>query len=218
MIRLQDNPPMTLSTAISLDDVNQRWTAAYCKPRQEKALAWDLCRHEVPYFLPMVMRETSSGGRRRRNLYPMFQSYLFFAGDEDDRLTVLKTNRLVRLVEISPAEQPLFRREISSLELVLRTLPGEIKFYPNIVEGQRVQIIGGPMAGTEGTILNAENKVKLWIGVSLMGAGAIVEIHADLVEPIAEQPKQESPTGQIEYHVGGGKFIATSGIRRAARK
>ncbi len=52
------------------------------------------------------------------------------------------------------------------------------------------------MAGTEGIILNVENKGKLWIGVSLMGAGVTVEIHADLVEPIAEQSKQKSLTGQ----------------------
>ena len=109
---------------------------AYCKPRQEKALAWDLCRRDVNYFLPMVLRETSSGGRRRRNLYPLFPSYLFFAGDELDRLAVLKTERVVRLIEISDAEQPRFRGEIASLETALVRAPESLELYPRLVPGR----------------------------------------------------------------------------------
>jgi len=129
MLRLQDNPPISLPSLASLDAAPGNWTAIYCKPRQEKSLAWDLCRKEVPYFLPMVLRETSSGGRRRRNLYPMFKSYVFFADDYDERLTVSKTNRLVQFVEIDPAAQPSFRSELSSLELTLRTTPEDLKLY-----------------------------------------------------------------------------------------
>lgn len=216
MLRLKDNPPLTWPDPAALP-INEsatqhwaglNWTVAYCKPRQEKSLAWDLCRNEVPYFLPMVMRETYSGGRRRRNLHPMFKSYLFFAGGEDERLAVLKTNRLVQLVPICPAEQPSFRRQINSLELALRVAPDKLELYSHIVEGSRVQIIGGPLKGVEGVILKAENKTRLWIGVNLMGAGATVEIHADLIEPVGEVPAPT--TTQIEYHVGGGKFIATT--------
>lgn len=203
MLRLQDNPPMTLPSLATLDMAPGSWTAVYCKPRQEKALAWELCRREVPYFLPMVLRETSSGGRRRRNMYPMFKSYLFFAGEDRERLAVQKTNRLVQLVEIDPAEQPSFRREISSLELALRTAPEEVDLHSQLVTGKRVQIIGGPMKGAEGVLLSTNNLSKLWIGVTLMGAGATVEIHADLVEPLANESLEEAATGQIEYHVQG---------------
>ncbi len=202
MLRFQDNPPLTLPSLATLSIAPGIWTAAYCKPRQEKALAWDLCRREIPYFLPMVLRETSSGGRRRRNLYPMFTSYLFFAGEEHERLEVLKTNRLVSLVEIDSAEQPIFRQEISSLELALRTAPDSLELHPQIVAGKRVLITGGPMKGAEGLVLSADNLTKLWIGVTMMGAGATVEIHADMVEPLDEL-ERKSPVGQIEYHVEG---------------
>ncbi len=213
MLRLQDNPPMKLPTVAMLDEVRGSWVAAYCKPRQEKSLAWDLCRLEVPYFLPMILRETSSGGRRRRNLYPMFPSYLFFAGEERERLAALKTNRLVRLVEIDPSAQPRFRREISSLELALREAPDKIELHPHLVTGKRVQITGGPMKGAVGVILSADNLAKLWIGVTMMGAGATVEIHADLVEPLAEGllhdgQHAEATTGQIELPIGAGKHVA----------
>ncbi len=197
-----------LPTVGALDTSPGEWTVIYTKPRQEKALAWDLCRCEVPYFLPMVFRETSSGGRRRRNLYPMFKSYLFFAGGEQERLAVLKTNRLVHFIEIDPAEQSSFRREIGSLELALRTAPEKIELHPQLVTGKRVQIIGGPMKGTEGIILSTDNSTKLWVGVTMMGAGATVEIHADLVEPLADKQSRATSNGQIELPVGAGQHVA----------
>ncbi len=203
MLSTQDNPPMKLPSLATLDLAPGKWTVAYCKPRQEKSLARDLCRREVPYFLPMILRETSSGGRRRSSWFPMFKSYLFFAGEEHERLQVLKTNRLVQLVEIDPAAQSTFRQEISSLELALRTAPKELELYPQLVTGKRVQIIGGPMKGAEGIILNANNFTKLWIGVSMMGAGATIEIHADLVEPLTEEPNKKAANGKVEYHVQG---------------
>lgn len=211
MLRLQDNPPMKFPPEGKLNTALGDWTAAYCKPRQEKALAHDLCRLKVPYFLPMIYRETSSGGRRRRNLYPMFKSYLFFAGGEDKRLAVTKTNRLVNLVEISAANQETFRREISSLELALREAPEQIELYPQLAVGKRVLVTGGPMKGAEGIILDAKNPTRLWIGVTIMGSGASVEIHADLVDPqIDDSSGPEPGDGKIEYRIGAGQTVDLS--------
>src|SRR5688572_11411870 len=98
MLQLKDNPP-SIWPADALDQLPLgAWVAAYCRPRQEKALAWDLYKKGVAYFLPMVLRETSSGGRRRRNLYPLFPSYLFIAGREEDRVAGLKTDRIVQII------------------------------------------------------------------------------------------------------------------------
>ena len=165
-----------------LSGASRKWSVAYCKPRQEKALGWDLCRRNVEYFLPMVLRETSSGGRRRRNYYPLFPSYLFFAGGEQERLAVLKTERVARLIEIKDAEQSQFQREIASLETALAHCPESIELYPRLVPGARVRIKGGPMRDVEGVVMQADNKRKLWLAVSVLGVGATVEIHADLVE------------------------------------
>src|SRR5688500_590018 len=105
MLALRENPPTTWPGNLPLSEITADWAVAYCKPRQEKCLAWDLCRKEITYFLPMVYRETSSGGRRRRNLYPLFPSYLFFVSGDAERLSVLKTDRVVRLIDISESEQ-----------------------------------------------------------------------------------------------------------------
>lgn len=192
---------MTLPDGPSLDDDATVWTAAYSKPRQEKALAWDLCHSGVPYFLPMIYRETSSGGRRRRNLYPMFKSYIFCAGDEAGRLAALRTRRTVSFIPIKEAGQGIFRREIAALELGLRTAPTSIELYPRLVEGASVRVTAGPMAGVEGVILDSGNKTRLLLRVTLMGAGATVEIHPDLVEPCDPSPIDSRPTVEVVYDI-----------------
>ena len=173
---------MARPASAPIAEVLARWTVAYCKPRQEKALAWDLCRHEVNYFLPMVLKQTSSGGRRRRNLYPLFASYLFFAGDDLDRTAVLRTERVVRLIEINEAEQPQFRREIAALEAALVRSPESLELYPRLERGELVRVKSGPMKDVEGVVLQSHSRRRLLLGVSVLGVGATVEIHADLVE------------------------------------
>lgn len=199
---------MTLPGGPPLEAVPHPWTAVYTKPRQEKAVAGELERRGVSYFLPLAPRVSSSGGRRRTYTNPLFTSYVFYAGDEVARDALAKTNRVVQFVEIAPGEQERFRREISSLELALRTSGDQPLTASRLVEGVRVQVIGGPLKGAEGIVLNAERATKLWIGVSLMGAGVQMEIHADLVEPIDREVIDRR--GQIEYQVGAGQFIATS--------
>ncbi len=181
-----------LPSLAALDTVPGMWAIAYCKARQEKMLARDLCRLEVPYFLPMALRERMSGGRRRRTMELVFNSYLFYAGGESERLAVLKTNRIVQVFKIDPSAQPTFRREISSLELALRTSAENIELHPQLVTGKRVLITGGPMQGVEGVVFISENLSKLWIGITMMGAGTTVEVNADLLEPLADDPEKTS--------------------------
>ena len=188
MLQLDQNPPMVYSGRtgggqLEAGDWDGPWLVAYCKPRQEKALAWDLHRRRASYFLPMVLRETSSGGRRRRNLYPLFPSYIFVAAGEAERLAALKTDRTVRLIEVDDAEQDTLRRELMALETALRFSPQSLELYPRLAIGATVLVKSGPLKGVEGVVLQFGHKRKLWLGITTLGVGATVEIHPDLVEP-----------------------------------
>jgi hypothetical protein len=182
MLRLQDNPPIVGPSAAAIEDESLAWNVAYCRPRQEKALAADLLEREIPYFLPMVLRESSSGGRRRRNLYPLFSSYLFVGGGERERLAALKTDRIVHFVPVCEEGQSTLTRELRYLYLALEHCPTSIELYSRLVPGARARITSGPMKNVEGIIVHAKNKRKLWLSVSVLGVGATIEIHADLVE------------------------------------
>ena len=187
MLQLAENPPLTYShlsgELLSDADWEQPWRIAYTRPRQEKSLAHDLVEREITYFLPMVLRQTSSGGRRRRNMYPLFPSYLFFAGDDEARLSCLRTERLVRVFEPNATQREQFTRELRSLATSLHVAPDKVQLYNRLKPGVRVWIKSGPMRGVEGTIVEfADATRKLQLSVSLLGVGALVDIHPDLVD------------------------------------
>jgi hypothetical protein len=182
MLALHQNPPLTFPTELDFVASVHNWLAAYCRPRQEKALAWELVQKEIMFFLPMVERQTTSGGRRRRNLYPLFPSYLFLAGDEADRLSAFKTDRIVKYIEVDAGEQPQLRGELASLRTAVRTCPDSIELYPRLVPGTRVRVNSGALKNLEGVVIDASNKKKLGLGISALGLGATLEIHADLVD------------------------------------
>ncbi|HEX4415226.1 MAG TPA: transcription termination/antitermination NusG family protein [Lacipirellulaceae bacterium] len=182
MLRLQDNPSMVGPTSAAMEDAQLLWNVAYCKPRQEKALAGDLREREIPYFLPMFLKETSSGGRRRRNLYPLFPSYVFVGGGERERLAALKTDRIVRFVPVAVGEQARLGQELRFLHVALEHCPDSLELYSRLVPGARARITSGPMKNIEGVIVQADNKRKLCLSVSVLGVGATIEIHADFLQ------------------------------------
>jgi transcriptional antiterminator RfaH len=189
MLQLSKNPAIAYSAVSGeerLGDVDwtRPWAVAYTKPRQEKALAADLRERRLSYFLPMVLRETSSGGRRRKNLYPLFASYLFLADGEAERLGALKTERIVRFVPVKDAEQDGLRRELAALAMALEHCPETVELYAHLAVGTHVRVKSGAMRGVEGVVLDGGAKHKLWLGVSTLGVGATVEIHPDLVEAV----------------------------------
>src|SRR5262245_21216128 len=78
------------------------WWCLHTRPRQEKATARELGKQGVVYYLPQVVKETRTPqGRSFRSVSPLFASYLFFHGDGNDRLTALRGNRLVNILEVA---------------------------------------------------------------------------------------------------------------------
>ena len=157
------------------------WWVAHTRARQEKALAWDLLRAEIDYFLPLVERETFSGGRRRRNLYPLFSNYLFFCGDGYTRHAILETNRVANVIAVH--EQEPFVAQITSVERALAS-QAALELYPGLAQGKRCRVARGPMKGIEGVIVDTSKQMRLVLEVSILGQGASLEIGPDLLEPL----------------------------------
>src|SRR5205809_2914043 len=101
MLKLRDNPDILFPpTADDLSSITGTWRVGHTKARCEKAFANDLAARNIACFLPMIERVTFSGGRKRRGLMPLFSSYVFFCGTEQDRYAALVTDRLCRVIEV----------------------------------------------------------------------------------------------------------------------
>jgi transcription antitermination factor NusG len=181
MLKLSENPSIVSPDVQSVTELSGTWRIGRTKARFEKVFAWDMLNHSIGYFLPMREKIIFSGGRKRCVMVPLFSSYVFFCGNELDRITALTTNRLVQTIEV--VDQDTLIDELAAIEkALLRKVI--IDKYPHLPAGSSCRIKSGPMIGIEGVIIERfDAKSRMVISVSMLGQGALIEIDADLLEP-----------------------------------
>jgi len=181
MLKAADNPPIVSPLVSRLADLDGRWWVAHTRPRCEKAFAWDLIRRSIGYFLPLARRVRMSGGRKRRVLMPLFPSYVFFCGREEDRYAAMTTNRVCQTIEV--ADQSRLAEELTAIETALAG-QADLDLYPFAAAGQRCRVTAGPFQGVEGVVVQRSRQARLVLQVTILGQGACLEIDADVLEPV----------------------------------
>ena len=183
VLKLSDNPPMLPPSVESVTDLQGTWRLAHTRARFEKAFAWDMHREGIGYYLPMIERVRISGGRKRRILAPMFVSYVFLCGSDEDRYKAMSTNRLCQTIDA-----PDQHRLVEELRFIEQALDGQAELdpYPFAVIGQRCRVTAGPMVGLVGTVAHRHKLARLVLEVSMLGQGASLEIECDLLEPTGD--------------------------------
>ena len=157
------------------------WWVVHTKSRCEKAVAGDLLVKNIGYFLPLVKRIKVSGGRKRHFILPLFSSYVFLNGSEDDCYRA-RSRHICQMIRV--VDQITLMRELIAIDTALRS-ETPIEFYPRPACGQRCRIISGSLKGIEGVVVSQNGRSRIVLEVSILGQGAMLEIDADLLEVCA---------------------------------
>ncbi len=180
MLKLSDNPTIISPGVDSLTEFVGTWWVAHTKARFEKAFARSLHSRRIGYFLPMSKCVRVYRGKKQSVMLPLFTSYVFFCGTEMDRYEALTTNCLCQTIEVIDQEGLI--SQLSAIEKALLN-KGKLNTYPHLPIGVRCRIISGPMAGTEGVVIERkDSKARMVLEITILGQGAEIEIDADLLE------------------------------------
>lgn len=179
MLKADDNPPIIPPNAESIRDFVGRWWVAHVRSRNEKALAHDLIRRSISYFLPMSWKVRRQSGRTIKSLLPVFSGYLFFCGEENERIELLRTNRVANLIVVN--DQQTLAEELAQIEHALRA-GAPLTPHKFAKVGQHCKIIAGPLCGLTGIVVRTGNTARLLLQVDILGQAAAVEIDIDMVE------------------------------------
>jgi len=166
---------------VALVELPGRWWVAHTRSRNEKVVARSLLAAEVPYFLPMYTRRSVRRGRRFESMAPLFPGYVFFSGDDDARLAVLKTNRAAGIIEV--ADQGRLIAELAQIDLAVGQ-EADFDPYPGLVRGRRCRVVAGALVGVEGVIETRRGVSRLVLQVTALGQAVSVEVDIDTVEPV----------------------------------
>lgn len=173
--------PETLLDTATEDTNDRHWLAVYTKARQEKSLARELLKYQIPFYLPLVQKTNVSRGRKRTSLVPLFGGYVFLFGSEEERLRALTTNRISRILVVEDADQLVF--DLHQLrQLIAAGMPLTIE--SRMGPGQQVRVRGGPFAGLEGTVLQRRGQARLLVSINFLQQGASVEIEDFMLDPL----------------------------------
>jgi len=114
-----------------------------------------------------------------RSLLPLFSGYLFFCGEENQRIELLRTNRVANLIEVKDQERLL--EELLQIERALRAGAPLIR-HKYIKKGQRCRVTIGPLADLEGIIVRTKTVTRLVLQIDILGQATSVEIDTDMIE------------------------------------
>jgi transcription antitermination factor NusG len=192
LLKITENPPLIWPQAESIRLFNGQWWVAHTKSRNEKALAHDLMAKDISYFLPMTWRVHRHSERTIKALLPLFTGYLFFCGNESQRVELLKTNRVANLIEVKDQESLV--RELARFDQALRA-GAPLTPHKYLNKGQWCRVIAGPLLGLEGMILQTKGDTRLVLQINLLGQAASVEIDIVMVEPVdaPRNPASQEP-------------------------
>jgi transcription antitermination factor NusG len=153
------------------------WFAVWTRSRHEAAVYGQLVAKGVEAFLPTLPRWSRWKDRKKRVDWPLFPGYCFARISPSESMQVLRCQGVVTLVssEGRPAAIPA-----DEIEGVRALVTSDLQYdpCPLISEGDRVEVVAGPLRGVVGRLVRKGAHARLVLAVDLIGQGVSVEVDA----------------------------------------
>lgn len=160
-----------------------QWYALSTRSRHEKQVRDRLAAIGVEPFLPLASKLTQWSDRRVWTESPLFSGYCFARFSLTNRLSILQTPGIVRIVGITMPEA-IPDEELAALKKITES-QRSLEPHDYFAEGAWVEVVRGPLAGLRGQLLRKAGHHSLVIRVHLIQQAATV--HIDMSEVVSVQ-------------------------------
>jgi transcription antitermination factor NusG len=171
---------------------NCPWFAIHIRTRYENFVATQLRDKGYELFLPLYNCRRRWSDRIKELELPLFPGYLFCRFDPLNRLPILMTPGVFRVVGIGKSPFPVDDAEIAAIQAAIRsglhTQP-----WPFLQIGQRVKVEFGPLCGLEGILISLKGRHRLVLSVTLLQRSMAVEVDDACVRPMSASLSTTSP-------------------------
>ncbi len=152
------------------------WYATYTLPRHEKAVQHQLTLRSVESYLPLYEKRSRWKDRVVRLQLPLFPGYVFVRIPLADRVHVLQSPGVVRLVGFNGRPAALAENEIERLQKFLALRNAEP--FPYLVTGKRVRVSSGPLEGLEGVVVRRKSSSRVVVTIDTIQRAVAFEVAA----------------------------------------
>lgn len=155
------------------------WQVLHVRPRCEKKCAEYLGASHVDYYLPL-REETKIYQRRKVTVEkPLFPSYVFTQFAPLQRVHVLKSQMVIRIISVENQTRLLMELDQIRTALAVNPILGSC---PAVTQGTPVRIKSGPFQGLEGVVCTVKGETRVVLNVEMIGQGVPVEVGLDMLE------------------------------------
>ena len=164
------------------------WYALYVKSRHEKKVHELLTQDGITAYLPLEKKLKFWSDRKKWVTEPLFRSYVFVYLDVSDYsiyLKVLQTDGVVKFVRFEGVPVPIPEKHILAIRMYEKS--GELiseKEEQELMVGDNVEVIAGPLKGVVGTLVNIGKKRKIRIIIEGLNHSVYVEIKRSYLNKI----------------------------------
>ena len=155
------------------------WFAVWTRSRHEKTVRDQLQGLDLEVFLPLVPQWRRWKDRRKLVEFALFPGYCFarFEPVPAARLSVLKCSGVVQIVSVDGEPASIPEHEIQGIKTLLDS---HLSFdpCPFIKEGDRVEVVHGPLKGVLGRLLEKGAHAQLILSVELLSRAVRVTVDA----------------------------------------
>jgi len=177
-----------LNTDMYIDSREQpHWYAIQTRSRHEKMVRDQLAAKSITHLLPLWRKRSIWKDRVKYIEVPLFSGYLFGHFALQDKVAVLESFGVARIVGVNGTAVPVPEEQITAVRtMVEHCLPYDP--HPYLVEGMRVRIKRGMLTGAEGTLIAKRGGHRLVISMDLIQQAVAVDVDSADVEPLELRP------------------------------
>ena len=157
------------------------WYVLHVKPRTEKKLNDFLAAMRVFHYLPLVRKDTKVQRRKVVRFLPVFPGYVFTRLFPDERIRVLETKNLVRMIDVADPRRMI--HQLRQVEHACR-LSSDIRLVENFTAGEYVKVVSGPLRGLEGQVRRIGGAMSIILTVDILGRALEATVAPGDVEKI----------------------------------
>jgi len=161
----------------------QRWYALTVPYQHERQTEKALQSKGLETLLPVYRSRRQWSDRVKDVEIPLFAGYVLCHFDLNDRIHVMDTPGVARIVGFGGMPAALEDSEIGSIQqMVLWKLP--LAPWPYLKAGDRVRVEHGPMRGQEGTLVRTKDSLHLVINIDVLQRSVAVQVDREAIVPI----------------------------------
>jgi len=171
------NPINSTNCVNHVNQINHiSWFAIWTRYRHEDLVREQLEQKEFETFLPKVQALSKRKDRRKMIQKPLFPGYLFARTELNpgNYLKIIKCQGVVRVLGYREDYKAFVSDDV--IESIRRMVRGEapVNVHPTVIKGDSVRIIGGPLDGCVGTVIEIRGDRHLVVAVELLSRSVSV--------------------------------------------